>query len=110
VAAYEPPSSVWSVSLSGHYADGQYLRGDESNLNPKTGSFFALNVSASWRLGTHVEVLGEIQNLLDSRYETFGTFSPTSDVPILQVPNASNPRSLSPAAPLAAYAGIRAWL
>ncbi|HSC18604.1 MAG TPA: hypothetical protein VLC74_06790 [Rhizomicrobium sp.] len=45
--------------------------------------------------------------LLDTRYETFGTFSPVDQVPILQVPNARNPRSLSPAAPLVAFGGVR---
>jgi len=38
---------------------------------------------------------------------TFGTFSPTSSVPIVQAPGATNLRSYSPAAPIAATIGIR---
>jgi hypothetical protein len=57
-----------------------------------------------------IELFAEIEDALDSRYKTFGTFSPVADVPIMQVPGASNPRSLSPAPPTAAYVGIRASL
>ena len=54
------------------------------------------------------EAFGGIETLFNSRYATFGTFSPVDRVPIVQAPNAGNPRSLSPGAPLAAFAGIRA--
>jgi iron complex outermembrane recepter protein len=37
-----------------------------------------------------------VQNLLNVKYETFGTFSPTSLVPIAQAPGATLTRSLSP--------------
>jgi iron complex outermembrane receptor protein len=101
---------AWNVTLSGHYASGQYLRGDESNLNPQTQPYFVLTGGATYRLRRNLELIAEIENLLDAKYETFGTFSPIGDVPIAQVPNASNPRSLSPGAPRTIYAGVRAWL
>ena len=103
-------TSAWIVSLDGRYADGQFLRGDESNLNPKTPSYFVLNLASRYKLDDHVELWGEIDNLFDTKYETFGAFSPTSGVPISEVPGASNPRSLSPAAPISVYAGIRVKL
>jgi outer membrane receptor protein involved in Fe transport len=99
-----------AIDLVGRYADGQYLRGDESNLNPKTGPYFVLDMSASYRFENGVEFFTGIQNLLDAKYETFGTFSPTSEVPIFEVPNASNPRSLSPGAPISASIGLRVSL
>lgn len=100
----------WTLSLSGRYADGQYLRGDESNLNPRTGAYFVLDAATRWRLTDNVTLFGEIDNLLDRKYETFGAFSPTDSVPIAEAPDASNPRSLSPAAPLSVYAGVRVSL
>ena len=100
----------WSLSLDGRYADGVYLRGDESNLNPKTPSYVVLNLASRYNLTDSVELWGEIDNLLDAKYETFGAFSPTADVPISEVPGASNPRSLSPAAPISLYAGVRIQL
>ncbi|HTT98850.1 MAG TPA: TonB-dependent receptor [Rhizomicrobium sp.] len=103
-------TSAWTVSLDGRYADGQYLRGDESNLNPKTPAYFVLNLATRYALNDTIELWGEIDNVLDTKYETFGAFSPTSDVPISEVPGASNPRSLSPAAPISLYAGVRVKL
>ena len=109
IVTYQP-SETWNISLAARYSDGQYLRGDELNLNPQIPSYVVLDASASYRLNAHFELFGEIQNLLGARYASFGTFSPTSDVPIVQVPGASNPRALSPGAPRAAYAGVRATL
>ncbi|MBV9993029.1 MAG: TonB-dependent receptor [Alphaproteobacteria bacterium] len=100
----------WTLSLSGRAASGQYLRGDESNLDPKTGAYFVLDAAALYRLSDTLALFGEIDNLLDAKYETFGAFSPTAEVPIVEVPGASNPRSLSPAAPLSVYAGLRVAL
>jgi outer membrane receptor protein involved in Fe transport len=103
-------SETLAIDLAGRYADGQYLRGDESNLNPKTGPYFVLDASASYRFSNGVEFFTGIENLLDAKYESFGTFSPTADVPIFEVPNASNPRSLSPGAPVSAFLGLRVSL
>ncbi len=103
-------TSQWIVSLSGRYADGQYLRGDESNLNPKTDPYFVLNLATRYHLNDRFELFGEVDNVLDTKYETFGAFSPTSDVPINEVPGATNPRSLSPAPPISFFAGVRVTL
>jgi len=100
-------TSDWTIGLDGHYAHGQWLRGDESNLNPKTAPYFVLDATTRYRIGSHLELFATIENLLDRKYETFGSFSPTSDVPIVEAPNASNPRSLSPAPPISVYGGIR---
>ena len=65
-----------------------------------------LDASARWRVSEHIQLFAAVDNLLDEKYETFGTFSPTADVPIVEAPGASDPRSLSPAAPLSVYAGV----
>jgi outer membrane receptor protein involved in Fe transport len=102
--AFDPD---WTVGLDGRYADGQWLRGDESNLNPKTRPYFVLDASTRYRVGQQAELFVTIENLFDEKYETFGSFSPTADVPIAEAPNATNPRSLSPAQPISVYAGLR---
>ena len=104
------PSDTWSISASGRYASGQFLRGDESNLNPQTRPYAVVDIAASYRLAEHWEVFGGIENLFDTKYETFGSFSPVEDVPMVEVPGADNPRSLSPGAPLTAFGGVRASL
>jgi outer membrane receptor protein involved in Fe transport len=103
-------TSAWSVDLDGRYADGQWLRGDESNLNPKTAPYFVLDFSTRYRIDERFELFGTIENFLDTKYETFGSFSPTADVPITEAPGATNPRSLSPAPPISVYAGVRVSL
>ena len=95
------------LGASAVYSDGQYLYGDEANQNAKTSDFTVVNVSSSYQVTPKVQIYGAVENLFDEDYETFGTFSPVDEVPIAEVPGISNPRSLSPAAPRAIYAGLR---
>ena len=106
VIGYEP-SPRWSIALGARAASGVYLRGDEGNLNPKTGSYAVFDVSSRYRFSESLEVFATISNLFDTKYETFGTFSPTGEVHIAEAPGADNPRSLSPAPPFLLSAGIR---
>jgi iron complex outermembrane receptor protein len=66
-----------------------------------------LNANTSYKLTEHLQVFALAQNLLNTRYVTYGTFSDVTAIPIAEVPNATNPRALSPGAPFAAYAGVR---
>jgi len=100
----------WSVSASLILASGRYLIGDEANLTPKLAGYAVLNLSTQYRLAAHWELFGTIENLSNTKYATFGTFSPTTAVPIVQAPNATNPRSYSPAPPLGLFVGLRIGL
>ena len=97
----------WSLTLGGRAVSGRVLQGDEANLNPKTADYFVLSLSTRYRISGRFEAFGDIENLLGAKYETFGTFSPTSSVPIAEAPGATNSRSLSPAAPFSIRGGIR---
>jgi iron complex outermembrane recepter protein len=97
----------WTLGLTGLAASGQYLFGDESNQAPKTSAYVVFNFNTSYQITPRVQVFGSIENLFGARYETYGTFAPTSSVPIVQAPNAANPRALTPGAPVAGYAGVR---
>ena len=66
-----------------------------------------LNANTSYRLTEHVEVFALVQNLLNSRYATYGTFSDPTAVPLPGVANPNNTRALSPSAPISAYGGLR---
>ncbi len=98
------------LGLDARYASGQVLFGDEANDAPKTSSYVVMGAAASYRIGEHLELFLEAENLLGTKYETFGTFSPTGEVPIIEAPGADNPRSLSPGAPTTLYFGIRVSL
>ena len=105
-AAYDLTPSL-SLSAGIRAAGGQYLRGDESNLNPRTGGYVVADATLFCRLSDGASIYLTAGNLLDTRYATFGTFSPTADVPIAQAPGARNPRSLTPGAPRQVFVGLR---
>ena len=100
-------TDAWTVGGTGIYAAGQFLLGDEANLNPPTPPYFVLNLYTNYQLTKHLQLFGQVENAFNATYYTFGTFSPTSLVPIVQAPGATNPRSLSPAAPIAGFVGLR---
>ena len=97
---------AWTVGLSGIASSGQYLFGDEANLVPRIAPYVVLTLDTRYRLTPGIEVFGTVTNPTNAKYETYGTFSPTSAIPIAQAPGASNTRSLSPAAPVAGYGGV----
>ncbi|THD61851.1 TonB-dependent receptor [Phenylobacterium sp.] len=86
---------------------GTFLFGDEANLTPKLPGFFVLNFYGSYQVTHNLQVFGRIENVADTRYYTYGTFSPTDSVFLSQAPTASNPRSYSPAAPIGGFGGVR---
>jgi iron complex outermembrane receptor protein len=95
----------WKVGFDAIVATGQYLVGDESNLNPMLPGYWVVNLNTTYKLSKDVELFGLVQNLFNRRYYTFGTFFDTGAIPFLGL---TDPRSVSPATPLAAYAGLRA--
>lgn len=97
----------WNLGLRGVLQGGQYLFGDEANLTPKLPGFFEVELHAAYQLTPQVQVFGTIENLTDARYSTFGTFSPVQSVSLSQAPNATNPRSFSPAAPIGGFGGAK---
>lgn len=97
----------WAVGADGLLQSGQYLVGDEANLTPKLPGFVTLDVSSKYQLTAHVQLFADVQNALDRRYYTFGTFSPAGSVFLAQAPNTTNPRAYSPGAPIGAFGGVR---
>ena len=98
---------AWTIGTTGIFSSGQVLQGDPSNLNPKTGAYVVLNANTTYRLTPTVELFGLVQNLTNTKYVTYGSFSPATLVPIVQAPGTTNTRSLSPGAPIAGYGGVR---
>jgi iron complex outermembrane recepter protein len=97
----------WTVGAVLIAQSGQYLLGDEANLTPKLPGFVTLNLSTSYQLTPHIQFFGSVENVTDTKYYTYGTFSPTTAVFLAQAPNATNPRAYSPAAPVGAFGGVR---
>ena len=100
-------TDAWTVGASAIVSSGQTLFGDEANLTPDTGAYVVLAATTSYQVTDTVQIFAIVRNLLNAKYQTFGTFSSTNAVPIAQAPGASNTRSLSPAAPVGGFAGMR---
>ena len=98
----------WIVGGSALAASGQYLFGDEANLTQQTPPYFVLNLHSSYQVTKNLQFFAEIDNAFNAEYFTYGTFGPTSAVPIAQAPGATNPREYSVAAPIGAFVGVRA--
>jgi iron complex outermembrane receptor protein len=94
----------WTVGGDMVAVSGQYLVGDESNLNPKLPGYWVANLHTNYKVSRQVEVFGMVRNVFDKRYYTAGTFFETDAIPFL---NLSDPRTVSPGAPRAFYAGLR---
>ncbi len=100
-------TQAWHAGIDGQYQSGQYLFGDEANLTPRLPGFTVLNLHGTYDVTSGFQLFASARNLLDRRYYTYGTFSPTESVFLAQAPNASNPRSFSLAAPLGFFGGVR---
>ena len=91
-----------TLSLSGAYVGRQWLRGDEANETRQLGDYVVLNAGLTARVKA-LSGFVSVQNLLDSEYETFGTFAPNA-----RVDGAPVQHFLTPAPPLNVRGGL-AW-
>lgn len=98
----------WKVGATLLAASSQYLFGDEANLIAPLPGYVTLGASTSYKLLPNLELFAWAQNITNANYYTFGTFSPTSSVFIVQAPGASLTQSFSPAAPFGIFGGLRA--
>jgi iron complex outermembrane receptor protein len=94
----------WTVGADLVAVSGQFLAGDESNLNPMLPGYWVANLHSTYRVSKEVELFGQVRNVFDKRYYTSGTFFETDAIPFLGL---SDPRTVSPGAPRAFYAGLR---
>jgi outer membrane receptor protein involved in Fe transport len=79
----------------------QPFRGDESNQSPFVSGYVVVNAQASYRVLQELTVFVRAQNLLNTRYETFGVLANPSEV----LAGAKDPRFLGPGAPLGVWVG-----
>lgn len=90
-------SDRFSLGADFRGASGQYLRGDEANVDEQTDAYFVADVFAALRFGAHVQVQARIDNAFDTDYETFGLYGEADEV--LEDIEDDTGRFLGPAAP-----------
>jgi iron complex outermembrane receptor protein len=87
-------SPAWRLGADLRAQSGQYLVGDESNQEPKLPGFITVGLHTEVQINRRIQLFGEIENLFDARYYTYGTFTDLGGLP----PNfnLTNPRAYSP--------------
>ena len=103
-------TDAFKVGGDALFVGNQYFVGDESNQMPKLPPYAVFNVHASYQIDKTFQIYGRVDNLLDNRYATYGTFFDTNTIPNSANGGAqfTDPRSLRPARPRAFYVGLKA--
>ncbi|HEX3654027.1 MAG TPA: TonB-dependent receptor [Rhizomicrobium sp.] len=99
---------AWSIGVDLRLQGSEYLAGDDSNQERQLPGFATANLRSAYALDARFSVYGEIQNLFDRRYYTYGAFTALDGLP----PNfnLTDPRTYSPAPGRLFFAGVRAAL
>ncbi len=85
---------------------GLLLIGDEANQNPEVPGYVVFNLRGRIDVVPGVSLFGEVRNLFDRDFATFGTFSEVDEVDLEEAPDASDPRAFGPGAPRRFTVGI----
>jgi outer membrane receptor protein involved in Fe transport len=98
----------WSVGAEAVVQSNVYRFGDESNLTAPVGGYAILDLNAAYRPVDHFTMFVVVNNVLNKRYDTYGTFGPIGDVPWPNIPGGvTDPRTASPGTPIVAFGGVR---
>lgn len=87
----------------------QSYRGDESNRLAPLPGYAVVSLHATYAATRRLTLFVRVANALNAHYATFGVLGDPTGVGAPGVPNgaAADPRFLSPAPPVSAYAGVR---
>jgi outer membrane receptor protein involved in Fe transport len=103
-------TDAFKVGGDALFVGSQYFVGDGSNQAARLPGYSVFNVHASYQINKTFQLYGRVDNILDNRYATYGTFFDTTDVPNFTNGGTqfTDARSVSPARPRAFYAGLKA--
>jgi iron complex outermembrane receptor protein len=104
----------WSVGATLTLVSSYYYVGDESNQLAPIPGYHVVGLHSSYKPVPHFELFGQITNLFNAKYSTWGILSDPTGIGAAGIPpNAvtNGPgvdnRFLSPAAPFEAFGGVR---
>jgi outer membrane receptor protein involved in Fe transport len=106
----------WRVGGDVIAVSSQFFRGDEGNDDAPLAGYAVVNLRTGYKLTDNVELYGIVKNLFATNYSTFGTYFDTEGLrtvagdPVAvgaKGTEVENPRTITPAPPLAIYGGLR---
>jgi outer membrane receptor protein involved in Fe transport len=81
---------------------------DENGVPSLLKGYTRVDLHTSYDVTQNFQVYGLIKNLFDRRYGLYGTyFEEPDDVPVFGRPELTDPRTISPSMPFAAYGGMK---
>lgn len=109
-ADYEAMTGKRRLTLGGDVVarSSQVLVGGEANLTEPVPGYAIVNLRGGIELMPRLSLFGEVRNVFNRKYSTFGTFAEIDEVELIEVPEASNPRAYGPGAPRRWSVGLRA--
>ncbi|HKS64272.1 MAG TPA: TonB-dependent receptor [Xanthobacteraceae bacterium] len=100
----------WKVGADVAVVGSQYFVGDDSNLNAKVPAYWVANLHTSYQITRQAQLFGLVTNLFNRRYYTYGSYFELDGVAKAGSFAFADPRTVTPAQPLAVYAGLRVKL
>jgi len=85
------------------YNSDQYFRGDEANLLDTIDGYVVVNARASYQFNKNISVFGNVNNLFDTDYETFGLLGEPDEI----FAAFNDPRFIGVGSPISAYIGMK---
>ena len=99
-------SSAWDFAAETILTSSRVFVGDEGNDQAELDGYGLINLRTSYQATDNVVLFLRVDNLLDTKYETFGVLAEI-EIELDEAPDAADPRFVSPGAPRSAFAGIR---
>jgi iron complex outermembrane receptor protein len=106
----------WRIGADLIAVSSQFFRGDEGNDDDQLPGYAVVNLRTGYKVSDNVELYGIVKNLFSTDYATFGTYFDAEGLrtaggtPVGVGPNGTeleNPRTITPAPPLAVYGGLK---
>jgi iron complex outermembrane receptor protein len=97
----------WTLGAEAVVQSSVYRFGDDANLTTPVGGYMVVNLNAAYRPTDHITAFAVLNNVLNKRYDAYGSFGPIGGVPWPNVRGGvTDPRTASPGMPIAAYGGV----
>ena len=87
-------------------ASSRIFVGDEGNDQVALDGYGVAHLRSVYRVHDNVELFVRVDNLFNNNYATFGVLAEL-EVFLAEVPDAEDPRFVSPGAPRSGFAGLR---
>jgi len=98
----------WTFGAEAVVQSNVYRFGDDANLTTPVGGYVVMDLNVAYRPTGHITAFAVVNNVLNKRYDAYGSFGPIGDVPWPNIRGGvTDPRTASPGIPKAVYGGVR---